>query len=84
MLSLWKIGAVGDGQRRKVVDGLAGRFEDCAAEKNCTLIRFDIIQGLRKLYDHAKDESIREKSLALIETEPDLMYRKKYAGIWKT
>jgi hypothetical protein len=30
-----------------------------------------------------KDETIREKALALIETEEDLKYRKKYAGEWR-
>ena len=67
-----------------MVDGLASRFEDCAAEKNCTLIRFDIIQGLGKLYDQVKDETIREKALELIATEADLKYRKKYASVWKS
>jgi hypothetical protein len=66
-----------------VVDGLAGRFRDCVTEKNCTLIRFDIIQGLRKLYEAVKDEKIREKAMELIETEDDDRYRKKYATVWK-
>jgi hypothetical protein len=84
LLALWKIGAAGERQKRRLVDGLAGRFDDCVAEKNCTLIRFDIIQGLRKLYDQVKDEAIREKALELIATEEDLKYRKKYAGVWRT
>ena len=28
--------------------GLAGRFKECAAEKNSTLIRYDITQGLKR------------------------------------
>jgi hypothetical protein len=47
------------------------------------LIRFDIIQSLRNLYDVAPDEIIREKALAWIETEDDVKYRKKYARVWK-
>jgi hypothetical protein len=82
--ALWKVGAAGPKQRQLVVDRLAGRFKDCAAEKNCTLIRFDIIQGLRHLYDAVKDENIKAVALALIETEPDLKYRKKYAGVWRS
>lgn len=66
-----------------VLDALEDRFKNCAAEKNCTLIRYDIIQGLRNLYDEVKDEEIREKALELIETEEDLKYRKKYARVWK-
>lgn len=81
--AIWKVGAVGKKQQKMVVDRLAGRFVECGVEKNCTLIRYDIIQGLRKLYDEVKDEKVREKALELIESEQDLKYRKKYAGLWK-
>ncbi len=81
--SLWKVGAAGQQQAQIVVDGLANRYRDCRPEKNYTLIRYDIIQGLRKLYDEIKDEQIKEKALALIETEADSKYRKKYASVWK-
>jgi HEAT repeat protein len=81
--SLWKIGVAGRKQQKMVVYGLAGRFDECAAEKNCTLIRYDICQSLRNIYDEVKDESIREKAVSLIETEPDLKYRKKYSTLWK-
>lgn len=86
--SLWQIGLAGDAQRQMVLDGLEGRFRECGAEKNATLIRYDILQGLRSLYDAAADgaagdETLRVKALALIETEPDLKYRKKYATLWR-
>jgi hypothetical protein len=81
--ALWKVGAAGKKQQKQLVDGLAGRFAECATEKNCTLIRYDISQSLRNLYDAVKDESVRERALELIETEPDLKYRKKYAGLWQ-
>ena len=81
--ALWKVGAAGKQQQKKLVDGLAGRFQECLTEKNCTLIRYDILQGLRKLYDTVKDEELREKALELIETEEDLKYRKKYASLWR-
>jgi hypothetical protein len=81
--SIWKIGAAGPKQQKKVVEGLAGRFRECISEKNCTLIRYDIIQGLSKLFDQVKDEKVKAQALALIETEADLKYRKKYAGLWK-
>jgi hypothetical protein len=83
MQALWKVGIVGKKQQKRLVDGLAGRFKECLAEKNCTLIRSDILQSLRNVYDVVKDEKIREKALELIETETDLKYRKKYAGLWK-
>ena len=81
--SIWKVGAAGKKMRNILLEALADRFRDCAAEKNCTLIRYDIIQGLRNLYDEVKDEKVREKALELIETEQDMKYRKKYAGVWK-
>jgi hypothetical protein len=81
--SMWKIGAVGKKQQKVLLDGLAFRYAECTAEKNCTLIRFDIIQDFRNLYDVVKDEGIKEKALALIEMEEDLKYRKKYASVWK-
>ena len=83
LLSMWKVGAAGKKQQKKLVESLAGRFKECITEKNCTLIRYDIIQGFRKLYDEVKDEKIREKALELIETEEDLKYRKKYASLWR-
>ena len=81
--ALWRIGTAGKKQQKKVVDGLANRFAECIAEKNCTLIRYDILEGLRRLYDAVKDEKIRQKALALIETESDLKYRRKYATLWR-
>ncbi len=84
MQSIWKVGTAGQPQQQMLVDGLTRRFKECISEKNCTLIRYDIIQGLRNLYDVVKDEKIRDQALKLIDTEQDLKYRKKYAGVWKT
>jgi hypothetical protein len=83
--ALWKVGAAGKQQQKILVEGLERRFKECITEKNCTLIRYDIIQSLKNVYDAAvvKDEKIREKSLELIETEEDLKYRRKYASLWR-
>lgn len=83
MQALWKVGVVGNKQQKILVDGLEGRFKECITEKNCTLIRYDIIQSLRNVYDAVRDEKIKEKALELIESEKDLKYRKKYASLWK-
>lgn len=80
--SIWKVGRETQMQKT-VVEALADRFKDCITEKNSTLIRYDIIQDLRNLYAEAQDEEIKQKALKLIETEKDLKYRKKYAGVWK-
>ncbi|MEW6235795.1 MAG: hypothetical protein AB1656_10450 [Candidatus Omnitrophota bacterium] len=81
--ALWKVGASGKKQQKLLVDALEGRFEECVAEKNCTLIRYDIIQNLRKVYDAVHDENIKAKALELIEKEEDIKYRKKYASLWR-
>jgi hypothetical protein len=83
MQALWKVGVAGKPQQKVYLEGMETRFNECISEKNCTLIRNDIAQSLRNVYDLVKDESIHQKALALIETEPDLKYRKKYAGVWK-
>jgi len=81
--SLWKVAAAGKLLQKKVVDGLSKRYRECIDEKNCTLIRYDIIQVLRRIYDQVNDENIKEISLALIEEEEDQKYKKKYSGLWK-
>lgn len=83
MQSLWKVGAAGESQRKVLVEGLKARFQECAAEKNCTLIRYDILESLRKVYDASRDEKVKQKALELMATEKDLKYRKKYATLWK-
>ncbi|WP_218010944.1 hypothetical protein [Herbidospora mongoliensis] len=81
--SLWKIGLAGPDQRNAVVAALAARFADAAPEKNATLIRFDIVVGLRNLYKATGDETIEPQALALVETENDPKYRGKYAKAWR-
>jgi hypothetical protein len=83
MQSIWKVGAAGLPQRQMLLDAFTTRFGEAAAEKNGTLMRYDMIQGLRSLYDQVQDEAVREKAAALIETETDPKYRKKYAQVWK-
>jgi HEAT repeat protein len=83
MQALWKVGIVGNPQQEQYMEGLERRYKECVAEKNTTLIRSDIIQSMRNVYDVVKDEAIKAKALALIEIEDDLKYRKKYATFWK-
>ena len=81
--SLWKISVAGKKQRQIYMEGLERRFRECITEKNCTLIRYDILQSMRNVYDTVKDEKIRAKAQDLIEIEGDLKYRKKYASLWR-
>jgi hypothetical protein len=83
LMSLWKVGSAGKELQKKVVDELSKRYKECIKEKNCTLIRYDIIQVFRKIYDQVHDGKIKDVSFALIETEDDPKYRKKYSGLWK-
>jgi hypothetical protein len=82
--AIWKVGAAGEVQRRVLLEGLGRRFRECEAEKNTTLVRYDIIVGLKNLYDAVGDEAVREMALEWIGTEDDEKYRKKYAGVWRT
>ncbi len=51
--------------------------------KTQLLIRFDILQGLRYLFDEVKDENIRKTAQNWISMEDDMKYRKKYLSLWK-
>jgi hypothetical protein len=83
MQSLWKVGVAGPKQQKKYMDGLSRRFTECNAEKNCTLIRYDILQSLRNVYDVVKDEHIRAQAHLLIATEDDGKYQRKYWTLWR-
>ncbi|GBG07602.1 hypothetical protein PAT3040_02158 [Paenibacillus agaridevorans] len=80
---LWRIGLGGAEQKRMLLDVVAHRFETCEGEKNYTLIRYDLLVGLRKLYDSYPDEEIRKLATELIELETDPKYKKKYAAEWR-
>jgi hypothetical protein len=81
--SIWKIGLAGDEQKKILINHLVDRYINCLQEKNYTLIRFDIIQGLKNLYDAINDIEIKGIALALITKEEDPKYKKKYTAVWK-
>jgi len=83
LLSLWQVGAAGPWQRERLLHALRARFAECTAEKNCTLVRYDIAVVLKRLYEATGDGAVQDLALALIQTEPDAKYRKKYAGVWR-
>ncbi|AFC29188.1 hypothetical protein PM3016_2300 [Paenibacillus mucilaginosus 3016] len=80
--NIWKVGLAGPEQKSMVVTHLADRFRTCSDEKNYTLVRYDIIAGLKKMYDERNEEEIKRTALSLIDSEEDLKYRKKYAAVW--
>lgn len=83
MGSSCKIGLAESRQKKLVLDHLIERFQICSNEKNYTLIRFDIIQNLKNLYEQLNEEEIKEKAMELIEMEEEGKYQKKYMSVWK-
>lgn len=81
--NLWKVGLGGRKHQDLVRDGFSRRFADCESEKAKSVIRADIIQGLKNLYQATTREQLKTTALALIETEPDIKLRKKYASVWR-
>lgn len=81
--NIWKVGLGGKNAQILVVKGLEKRYHECVSEKNGRLIRYDILVGMRNLYDATTSSEIKEKALELIELEEDAKYRKKYAGAWR-
>ena len=70
--SLWKVGVAGEPQRNALLKGLVLRFEECTSEKNCTLIRYDILVVLRRVYDLVSDQNVQataERLMAREETQ---------------
>ena len=80
--SVWKVGCVGKKHMDMVVTALEKRFTDCVTHKNCTLIRYDIIECLRKLFDATMADDIQRRAEALIQLETDPKYKKKYSILW--
>jgi hypothetical protein len=77
------VGLGGKNAQVMVVKGLEKRYRECVKEKNGSLIRYDILVGLKNLYEATTSIEIKEKALELIELEKDLKYKKKYATVWK-
>lgn len=81
--SIWRVGIAGAPQKEMVMEYMVERFEKGTDEKNFTLIRNDILQNMRNLYDHFNEESIQQTALDLIDTVDDKKYKKKYMNIFK-
>lgn len=81
--SIWRVGLAGDEQQELLINHFIDRFRNCIEEKNHTLIRYDIIQGFKNLYDETKKVEIKKISLDLIAKEEDIKYQKKYATVWR-
>ncbi|ADU28815.1 hypothetical protein [Evansella cellulosilytica] len=81
--SVWKVALAGNEQRELVLNHFIERFYTCEDERNNKLMRFDIIQGLKNIFDNTKEAAVKEAALKLIESENDEKYKKKYKNVWK-
>jgi hypothetical protein len=81
--NLWKVAAASPQNRDKVLDHLERRFIECASETHSNLLRQDILQSFRCLYDQEKDEELLIRARELIRAEADEKYRKVYTPILK-
>ncbi len=81
--NIWKVALLDSLVREKVVAHLETRFEGCAQEKHYNLIRQDIIQSIRILYDQTGDDGLLVKAKDLVLLEKEEKYRKKYELILK-
>ncbi len=78
--ALWKVGVVWP---ELVLAGLETRFRECAAEKNGTMVRYDILAGMRRMADVLGEAGIRDRAVQWNALEADAKYRKKYVGVWR-
>lgn len=81
--SLWRVGLAGPAQMAMVVEALEKRFQECAQEKNGTLVRTDVVVALGRLFKATGDETIEARANALMEAEPDEKSRKKQRAAWR-
>ena len=81
--SIWKVAATSNQAREIIIDHLEKRFEECVQEKHYNLIRQDIIQSMRLLYDHQKDDGLLARAREMVKKEKEEKYRKKYEDILK-
>ncbi|SIS39564.1 hypothetical protein [Salimicrobium flavidum] len=81
--AIWRVGIGGEKQKNLVTGHMIERFYTCEEEKNYTLLREDILKGLRSLYEHEEDPYIEEQAKGLIDSVDDEKYAKKYRKIWK-
>jgi hypothetical protein len=81
--SFWKVGLAGAEQKDLVMAYMIDRFKNATNEKNYTLIRFDILQNMKHLYDQLEDEAIKQTAMDLIETVEEEKYKKKYKSVWR-
>ncbi len=83
LLSLWKVGIVSAEHKEKIIEWFEKQYQACSKDKNRESIRFDIVCGLRKMYDDCREPSIQTKAMELINLEQDQRAKLKYLSVWR-
>jgi len=81
--NIWKVATTSQQTRERVLAHLEKQFRECAEEKHYNLIRQDIMQSIKLLYDHEKDEALLTRAHELLVEEKEQKFRKKYEAILK-
>lgn len=81
--NVWKVAAANADNRGQVIAHLEQRFRECGAEKHYNLLRLDVIQALKNVYDQVDDPSLLERARELMAGENEAAYRKKYEAVLK-
>jgi hypothetical protein len=79
--NIWKVAIVNENYKEKILAQLETRFMECVDEKHYNLIRQDIIQVFRRLYEKHNDDRLSERAQKLIREEKEVKYRKRYEAI---
>lgn len=81
--NIWKVAAINNRTKTIVLDHLEKQYADCSEDKHYNLIRQDVIQSIRLLYDYEEDDSLLARAKEMIKMEKEDRYRKKYKAILK-
>jgi len=81
--NVWKVAATSNRTKEIVLDHLEKQYTDCSEEKHYNLIRQDIIQSIRYLYDCEEDDRLLVWAKEMAKKENEEKYRKKYEAILK-
>lgn len=83
ILNVWKLALTGSRTKEIILAHLEKQFEDCTGDKHYNLIRQDIIQSMRLLYDIEKDDGVLKLAKEMVKQEKEDKYRKKYEALLK-
>ena len=79
--NIWKVAAARAQTRGKILNHLEERFRECTNEKHYNLIRADVIQSIRSIYDATQDPALLNRAQILIMEEKEKKYLKKLMAI---